>query len=714
MLTEVKKPREVFYMPQRLLVPLFQRPYVWSKEGQWEPLWDDVVRIAEKILAKVESNPHFLGAVVLQQQAADIGALPMRTVIDGQQRLTTLQLLLDAVHEEVAVAGYEAIAKQVQDLVENAEHFVKEPEDRYKVWPTNRDRAAFNEVMSADAPIRYSDLKNSSSKMVQCHKFFAEQASAWLNQDDQVAERANSLVQTVSNFLQIVVIELLPNEDAQEIFETLNARGTPLTPADLIKNLLFQKLDVSPGQAEKAYHEFWQPFETPFWEMEISSGRMKYSRSSLFLTHWLVSKTANEIPAREIFSQFKRFVNDYSNEILQLLNEISEAAKSYQHLLEASESPTDELDATQLFVYRTASMDSDVSKPLLIWMQDRTLAPILMEQQNKVLATVESWMVRRSCVRLTTKGYNKLFIALLQELKSGNRENCGDIAEKFFSTKTAESDFWPGDSEVRESLAGLEIYRKMSRSRLRMILEGVEDFRRGYNTSKPLHEQRVVRNKCSIEHIMPQDWQKNWNTDLSEVQIQERESVIQTIGNLTIMTQSLNSKVSNGSWTGKNGKQQALREHTALRITQEVVDNDQWTEELITIRGEQIIDDILEIWPVPAGHIGLKNLSATSARTSVSVADLVHAGMLEAGQLLYSRRTIHMGQTAQINSDGQIFVGDKMFFTPSGAARALSGTVSEAGWWFWLVDVEAQRSLSDVRREYSEDFNETDDVSDSE
>ena len=241
MLTEVKKPREVFYMPQRLLVPLFQRPYVWSKEGQWEPLWNDVLRVAEKILNKQETEAHFLGAVVLQQQPADIGALPVRTVIDGQQRLTTLQLLLDAVHEEVGVAGFEAIAKQVQDLVENAEHFVKDPEDRYKVWPTNRDREAFNEVMSAAAPIDYDSLVNTKSKMVQCHRYFAQQASEWLHSDDLVAERAHALVQTVSVYLQLVVIELLPNEDAQEIFETLNARGTPLTPADLIKNLIFQK-----------------------------------------------------------------------------------------------------------------------------------------------------------------------------------------------------------------------------------------------------------------------------------------------------------------------------------------------------------------------------------------------------------------------------------------------------------------------------------------
>lgn len=712
MLTEVKKPREVFYMPQRLLVPLFQRPYVWSKEGQWEPLWNDVMRVAEKILNKQETEAHFLGAVVLQQQPADIGALPVRTVIDGQQRLATMQLLLDAVHEEVGVAGFEAIAKQVQDLVENAEHFVKDPEDRYKVWPTNRDREAFNEVMSAVAPIDYDSLANTKSKMVQCHRYFAQQANEWLHLDENVSERANSLVQTVSTYLQLVVIELLPNEDAQEIFETLNARGTPLTPADLIKNLIFQKLDISPGQAEKAYHEYWEAFETPFWEMEVSSGRIKYSRSSLFLTHWLISKTALEIPAREIFSQFKRYVNEYSGDVLGLLREISLAAKSYRELIEAAENSHSEISQIELYVYRTASMDSDVSKPLLIWLLDKSLPEVPPEQMHKTLQVIESWMVRRSIIRLITKGYNKLFISLLQELQSSDRSSCGDITEKFFAKKTAESDYWPGDSEVRESLLNLEIYRKMSKPRLRMFLEAIEDHRRGFSSAKPLHEQRVVRGKCSIEHIMPQEWEKNWNETLSESQVRDREASIQRIGNLTLLVQALNSKVSNGPWQGDNGKRQSLIDYTSLFITQDVTKNETWNEELISLRTEQMSEDVIEIWPVPEGHVGVKSNSESSVGTSVSVADLVHAGMLEPGQLLYSRRIIHAGRHASVGSDGRIYLDEQPYMTPSGAAKALSGSVSEAGWWFWLVDVNGEKSLSDLRREYLEGFNESQEFAD--
>src|SRR6478736_678307 len=101
--TQVRTPQLVFMQPQRLIVPLFQRPYVWNEEHQWEPLWNDVVRVAERFLNDPQAKhyPHFLGAVVLQQSQNSTGLMQERTIIDGQQRLTTLQLLLDALHSQL-------------------------------------------------------------------------------------------------------------------------------------------------------------------------------------------------------------------------------------------------------------------------------------------------------------------------------------------------------------------------------------------------------------------------------------------------------------------------------------------------------------------------------------------------------------------------------------------------------------------------------------
>ena len=135
--TQVRTPQMVFMQPQRLVVPLFQRPYVWNQENQWEPLWNDVVRVAERLLRGPgeKHHPHFLGAVVLQQVQRQTGQLQERTIIDGQQRLTTLQLLLDALHAELAAANAQKAAKRLESLVVNAPEYCEKPEDRFKVWP---------------------------------------------------------------------------------------------------------------------------------------------------------------------------------------------------------------------------------------------------------------------------------------------------------------------------------------------------------------------------------------------------------------------------------------------------------------------------------------------------------------------------------------------------------------------------------------------------
>src|SRR3954469_23871666 len=169
--TQVRTPQMIFMQPQRLIVPLFQRPYVWNEENQWEPLWNDVVRVADRLLKQPNERqqPHFLGAVVLQQIQNPVGLMQTRTIIDGQQRLTTLQLLLDALHAELLSVGASAPAARIEPLVRNAEPFCSHAEDRFKVWPTNRDRAAFNAVMAAPPPVDHSATGHSGERMVEAH-----------------------------------------------------------------------------------------------------------------------------------------------------------------------------------------------------------------------------------------------------------------------------------------------------------------------------------------------------------------------------------------------------------------------------------------------------------------------------------------------------------------------------------------------------------------
>ena len=176
MFTKVKTPQDIFFSPQRLVVPLFQRPYVWSQERQWQPLCDDVRRVAERFDSSGQATSHFLGAIVLQQQPSEIGNLTVRTVIDGQQRLTTLQILFDAIYGVLVQRNYEGLASQMENLVRNQDAYISDQSDRFKVWPTNRDRPAFDEVMATALP-DYSQLKHRESRLVRAHQFFLRTVS---------------------------------------------------------------------------------------------------------------------------------------------------------------------------------------------------------------------------------------------------------------------------------------------------------------------------------------------------------------------------------------------------------------------------------------------------------------------------------------------------------------------------------------------------------
>jgi hypothetical protein len=255
--------------PQRLVVPLFQRRYVWNQENQWEPLWNDVIRVANRLLNHPHNKPqpHFLGAVVLQQVQNPVGLMQTRIIIDGQQRLTTLQLLLDALHAELVSVEAIAPAARLEPLITNAEPFCTNPEDRFKVWPTNRDREAFNAVMAASPPVDHDSLGFQNERMVEAHRFFSEQAREWLSlqSEHSMQSRAAATENAVRELLQMVVIDLGADENAQEIFETLNARGAQLTAADLIKNFIFQRLLEVGADVETIYDRQWKEFETGFW-----------------------------------------------------------------------------------------------------------------------------------------------------------------------------------------------------------------------------------------------------------------------------------------------------------------------------------------------------------------------------------------------------------------------------------------------------------------
>lgn len=688
-----RTPLELFHLPQHFVIPLFQRPYVWKEDEQWEPLWRDIRRIAELRIDEPHLNAtHFLGAVVIQSHEAQSKRLTTWNVIDGQQRLTTLQVFADATCALLAESGNERLAGQLERLTHNDDVYVDDGDIRLKVRHLNKDQAAFDEVMSAEPPVDHTDLAHSDSQIVAAHAYFSTVIERWLgpSESDEYAVKAKNLTDVLLDGLQLVSIELDASENSQEIFETLNARGTPLTAADLVRNFVFQRLETEDGDTKKAYREDW-PFETKFWTKEVSVGRNFISRSSLFLNQWLVSRTGEEISPQATFSRFKSYVElESGHKMAHLLPAIKQQAQQYEAWTEAATRHGGSLDSAEMAVYRMQAGGVEVLKPLLIWLHepDRDLP---QESVDQIIRVAESWVVRRQLLRLSGSDLGRIVADLIAVISTVPADELVARVTGHLARLNVTSTYWPGDEEVRATLTTESAYSRFPRGRLRMILEAVEDLYRA-ETGQP----QIERMGYPIEHLLPRKWHDNWGVQAPE-DIEERQLRVHRLGNLTLLTQKLNAKVSNGPWSTKRS---ALLDHNTITLTGRVIkrtEHHAWNEELIDERTTELIDRILQVWPVPEGHRGKVVDPQTKAGDWVELKHLIEAGLLSPGGKLVATHRDFKGREATLTADGAIELAGKRYTSPSAAGRALRKKATN-GWYFWSVT--DGRRLRDVRTEF--------------
>lgn len=691
--THVRTPQEIFLQPQHLVVPPFQRPYVWDKDEQWAPLWQDIRRLADSRLEDRYSNPtHFLGAVVIQAQEPVAGAVQANNIIDGQQRLTTLQLLMDATASVLDEAGSDSLAAQLDLLTHNQQMFVTDGAVRLKVRHTNRDQPAFDEVMDADPPVDYASLKHAGSLVARAHGYFTGAVTEWLGDTelDAFHVKATTLVDVLTRGLQLVAINLGVNENSQEIFETLNARGTPLTAADLIKNFVFQRLASEGSDTKKAYTEQWT-FDTKFWETEVSVGRYPISRSSLFFNQWLVSRVGEEIGPKSTFTRFKYYVERESGQkVTDLLPIIKQQAALYEAWTIASEDPDKQLSRIELSVYRMKSSEVELLKPLMIWLHEPGRG-CTTKVAAEVIAAAESWIIRRQLLRLTGSDLGRIVADLIRVNRDAAADELPDRVRAHLMRLNVSSTYWPGDEEIREALKDEQAYRRFKRGRLRMLLEAAED-RYRVATNQP----SVPRRGYPIEHILPQKWSDNWTVEGLEAE-QDRANHVHRLGNLTLLTSSLNSKVSNSAWPTKSA---ALHQHDTLLMNSRLlasVGDALWDESRIDERTSQLADILLKVWPVPEGHAGEVVDPQAKAPNWVELKHLITAKLLSPGVVLTPRAGDWGQKDAIVGADGMLEIDGQKFDSPSGAGRHVMGRVTN-GWTFWRLS--DGRKLSDVRAEF--------------
>ena len=422
----------------------------------------------------------------------------------------------------------------------------------------------------------------------------------------------------------------------------------------------------------------------------------------MFLNHWIIAKTGEEILAREVFHRFKAYADfDSGVSMIELLEQLHHAGQVYRNFVSAAGQLTGPIDRLGLFAYRTGVMESEVVKPLVLFLLDPNEVAIPEGQLTKALQVVESWLVRRMLVRATTKSYTQVVAELITYIRKAGRQSAGDVIEDYLEHHPGTNSYWPDSGEMRAEMRTLAAYRRLSRARLRMVLEAIEDHERGYRgPAIGLGGERVARGTYAIEHVMPRRWQAHWALPEGQT-VADIDPFIDTIGNLTLLTGRLNSKVSNGPWSGADGKRDALHGHDVLMLNRRLLENakDGWDVEHIRARANRLVDVIIEIWPVPEGHKSQTERVERRPMRKLELADVMAAGLLEEGATLYARRRRLAGRTATVLSDGALDVDGVRYSTPSGASRAVSGT-SENGWGFWLVDPKSKRSLHDLWREY--------------
>lgn len=588
--------QQLFERDVRYLVPLYQRPYVWDEEHQWEPLWADV----SALLQHQESGDpdglwaHFLGAIVIEQEPTNPGEVPRYTVIDGQQRLTTLQVLLAATATALAKAGAGDDAELLRELTLNNPRRAQ-GEDRFKVWPTNANQAAFSAVMNSDGPPPGHE-DDPANLIDEAFAYFEGRVGQYL--EDGGPDAAQRLRVTLCDLLKVVSIALDPDDNAQVIFETLNARGTPLLALDLVKNAVFARAHKEGTATESLYEEVWKPqLDDDYWRQERRQGRLNRPMGELFLVHWLIMQLGTPVPATELFATFRQRILVEQAGADPLVRELC-ADAAVLRSFDSPEPRTPEAD----FFARLDVLDAGTMLPVVLLL---FRSPEVSEEvRRRALRILESWLTRRALMRLTTRNYNQLVPRLVARIKQ-DLEHADAVLLAALAGGEGEISRWPGDDEFREFIEEREIYGTVAQPRLVMALAAVEANQ--YSNKTDLVE---VPSGLSIEHLMPREWESNWQLEpistespwehaqAVEEAAERRRERLNRLGNLTIVTSPLNSSLSNGPWENKRA---ALNEHSRLLLNARLAELEAWDEEAIDKRGRWLADQLIEVWPGPAG-----------------------------------------------------------------------------------------------------------------
>ena len=524
---------------KQYVVPLFQRSYDWNKK-EWEVLWNDIIELCET------NNPrtHFIGSIVTMPTISVPEGVTKYLLIDGQQRLTTIFILLSLLRDNAKQIGQQELAEEINNtLLVNP---YKKDFDYFKLQSTQADRASFKKLI-------FSESLDNQSNITNAYKFFEKK----LKQSSLNIQAVKKII--VSN-LSVVSIVLDLDDNPHLVFESLNAKGRPLTQSDLIRNYFIMKIHIN--EQEEIYSQYWKPMQDNLGESLTE-----------FIRHYLM-KDGGQVKQSDVYFSLKDIVN--KGNALECLKDIAIFAKYYQKLLY----PEYEVNINiRRALNRLSRIEVTTAYPFLLNCYDGySQKKITADEFVNILKTLENFMIRRFVCNIPTNQLNKIFPPLYSQVHSNGLGNFVDGMKSILQNKG-----YPKDAEFKARLLDTKLYGAGDRAvKIKLILESIEE---SYD-----HKEQVSFDDLSIEHVMPQTLTEYWQNHLSDDWEITHELLLHTIGNLTLT--AYNPELSNDDFESKRN----WLSNSHLEINKYIKDKSAWKKEDIEKRSQHLTEIVLSIW----------------------------------------------------------------------------------------------------------------------
>jgi len=552
--------------PSRIqfVIPIWQRTYSWEWD-QWQDLWEDLMDLYER-LRKGESANHFLGPIVLKTVEEKVGKITRRVIIDGQQRLATLLLLCALIRDKARGNGDDKLAEEIDDhLLFN--EYAKKTEDKPKLCPTEADRKIFNKILSAEG----SEELGEDNQLSAAYAFFEYKFEEEKDRFD-----LEGLLNCI-RALKMVTIRLEEDDNPNRIFETLNFRGKELAQADLVRNYFMMAVEDE-SIADQLYKSIWFPMQ-----QNLGKGTLERAENlEDFIRHYVImikhATVKKDETYREVRQRLKYATQD---EVISELKTISTYSKHYEKLLFPERESNMPIGRG---IERLNRLRVGVHYPFLLKVYNGfENGTINIEDFLIVLKTIESYVVRRIFQRLPTHSLNRLFADLC---KLPQKDIAEALQSEFAGKESWAAQYWPSDSEFKESFSTLPIY-SISPERCRFVLKTLEESLE--------HPEKVDLSGLWIEHVMPETLSQAWKDYLGESWEDIYDTYVHTIGNLTLIAPSLNESIKNKIFSEK--KKEWYQESN-VSLTKEINKKwDEWRPDGIQGRAKVLAERALKIWP---------------------------------------------------------------------------------------------------------------------